>query len=192
MSVLSREHPLVVLGGLVIRLIRHVDNYWRLARLRRGGLRCDGTSWIHPEARILAPSNVELGKNCYIGNAFLYGLDHISIGDKTIISDSVFLCTGSHDIGAPDFRLVTKPICIGSCVWIATGATVLPGVTIGDGAVVGAMSVVSRNVESGSVVAGNPARVVKAGRIPPVDFDPLSLGTIDWRSSLCKLRTRLR
>jgi acetyltransferase-like isoleucine patch superfamily enzyme len=158
-----------------------VRNYLRLARLRRGGLHCTGTSYIHRRARLSPPSKITIGVNCCIGKAYFYALDTISVGDKSIVGDDVFLCTGSHDINAADFHLVTKPIAVGRCVWIATGATILPGVTIGDGAVVGAMAVVSRDVPAGAVVAGNPARIVKTGREIPYDFDPLALASIDWR-----------
>jgi tetrahydrodipicolinate N-succinyltransferase len=106
------------------------------------------------------------------------------------VGDNVFLCTGSHDIDSADFDLVTKPIAIGCYVWIANGATILPGVSIGDGAVVGAMAVVSRDVPAGGVVVGNPAQIVKTGRPIPIDFDPLTLASIDYRRSMERLRSR--
>ncbi|MCR5183712.1 MAG: hypothetical protein K6B46_03325 [Opitutales bacterium] len=88
-------------------------------------------------------------------------MEQISIGSKTCIGDDVRILTGTHDIFSEEFHLVKKPVKIGSCVWIATGATILPGVMIGDGAVVGACSVVTKNVEPWTVVAGNPARVIR-------------------------------
>jgi carbonic anhydrase/acetyltransferase-like protein (isoleucine patch superfamily) len=63
----------------------------------------------------------------------------------------------------------------------------LPGVTIGDGAIIGAMAVVAKDVPAGAVAVGNPAKVVRIGRACPVDFDPLYLATIDWRSSFKRL-----
>ena len=186
---LARNHGVRICGGLVVRLFRFGCNYLRLARLRRGGLHCTGTSYIHPRARISAPSNVTIGTNCFIGRAFLYALDKISVGDKSIVGDDVFLCTGSHDIYAADFHLVTKPIAVGRCVWIGTGATILPGVRIGDGAVVGAMAVVSRDVPDEAVVVGNPARIVKTGRPMPSNFDPLTLASIDTKDQMQRLRT---
>jgi putative colanic acid biosynthesis acetyltransferase WcaF len=186
---LARKHPVRICCGLFVRLFLFGCNYLRVARLRRGGLHCIGTSYVHRRARISPPSNVTIGANCCIGKAFLQALDTISVGDRSIVGDDVFLCTGSHDINARDFHLVTKPIAVGRYVWIATGATILPGVTIGDGAVVGAMAVVSRDVPAGAVVAGNPARMVKTGREIPYDFDPLALASIDWRQSIRRLRT---
>lgn len=69
--------------------------------------------------------------------------------------------TGSHKLSSPDFKLITAPVTIGDNVWIATRAFVHMGTTIGDGAVVGACSVVSGVVEPWTVVGGNPAKFVK-------------------------------
>jgi maltose O-acetyltransferase len=78
------------------------------------------------------------------------------------------LLTGTHNVHSPNWELIAKPIVIRDYVWIATGATILPGVTIGRGAVVGACAVVSKSVEPLTIVAGNPARPV--GRRSPDDF----------------------
>jgi putative colanic acid biosynthesis acetyltransferase WcaF len=148
-------------------------------------------TYIARRARFCNPANITIGGNCVIDNCFFYALDRIDVGDRTIIGQSVFLCTGSHDLDADNFHLVTKPITIGSYVWIATGATILPGVNIGDGAVIGAMAVVSRDVPAGAVVAGNPARVVRTGRAAPEGFDPLSLASLDVGVSIRRLRQAL-
>ena len=71
------------------------------------------------------------------------------------------LITGSHDISSPAFKLTTKSIAIGDNVWVATGATILPGVMIGEGAVVAAGAVVTKDVEPWTVVGGNPAKFIK-------------------------------
>ena len=83
------------------------------------------------------------------------------IGKNVCIGEDVRLITGSHDVTSPHFNLVTRPITINDNVWIATGAIVLPGVTIGEGAVVGAGSVVTKDVEPWTVVGGNPAKFIK-------------------------------
>ena len=71
------------------------------------------------------------------------------------------MLTGSHSLTSPTFDLITKPITIKDNVWVATGAIVLPGVTIGEGAVVAAGSVVTKDVEPWTVVGGNPAKFIK-------------------------------
>lgn len=174
-----------------MRLVRYGRNYVRVARLTRAGLRCAGTTYIHPRARLSGLRNITIGSNCCIGNCTFYGLDRITVGQRTIIGDQVYLCTGSHDIQDADFRLITKPIHIGDYVWLATGATVLPGVRIGDGAVVGARAVVARDVPAGAVVAGNPARVIRTDRRAPAEFDPLRLASVDYYNALPRLRRAL-
>lgn len=85
----------------------------------------------------------------------------IKIGKLSCIGKDVYLLTGSHDIEKSTFDLVTKPITIGDGCWIATAATVLPGVTIGDYSVVAANAVVCKDFEEYSVVGGNPAKFIK-------------------------------
>jgi putative colanic acid biosynthesis acetyltransferase WcaF len=88
-------------------------------------------------------------------------LDSIEIGEKTCIGEQVKLLTGYHDITTRNFAFKTKPIRIGSACWVATAATILPGVTIGDGAIVAAGAVVTKDVEPWTVVGGNPAKFIK-------------------------------
>lgn len=184
---LSRNHPLRICGGLAIRLYRYSFNRLRIGRMRRAGATIEGTSYIDPRCKLLHHRNISIGDKCCIGKAELYALDKIEIGSRTLIGDRVYLCTGSHDLYSKEFRLITKPIRIGRGVWIATGATILPGVSIGDGAVVGAFSVVTKDVPAGGVVAGNPARLIRTGR-PDSGFDPVRLASIDFATSIERLR----
>ena len=144
---------------------------WRLNCVRTLLLRCfgaklltsdDGYVSFHPGANIACPWNLTAGNLTSFGNnSWIYALDKISIGEKTCIGEYVKLLTGYHDITTKNFAFKTKPITIGSCVWIATGAMILPGVTIGDGAVVAAGAVVTKDVEPWTVVGGNPAKFIK-------------------------------
>jgi acetyltransferase-like isoleucine patch superfamily enzyme len=188
---IARSNPIRIGAGLLLRIARAFFNAYRLWRLRSQGLQCGWNIYIDRRCKIGCPANVKIGAFSNIADAELYALDRITIGERTILGKGAFLCTASHDVYAPDFRLLTKPISIGSDVWIGTRATVLPGVTIGDGAVVGAMAVVANDVPAGAVVVGNPARVVRTGRACPVEFDPLSLATVDWRNSIKRLMTSL-
>lgn len=88
----------------------------------------------------------------------------IHIGDKTQIGPMCQILTADHprDAATRDAGLeFGKPIRIGRNVWIGGGAIILPGVTVGDDAVIGAGSIVTRDVASGSTVAGNPARALR-------------------------------
>ena len=144
---------------------------WRFNRFRMMLLRLFGAKLfvkkgsyvsIQPGVSIASPWNLLIGALSSIGdNTWVYALDKITIGQKTCIGEYVKLLTGYHDITTWNFQFRTKPISIGSCVWIATGATVLPGVTIGDGAVVAAEAVVTKDVEPWTVVGGNPAKFIK-------------------------------
>jgi putative colanic acid biosynthesis acetyltransferase WcaF len=85
----------------------------------------------------------------------------ISIGEGAVISQDAYLCAASHDYADPAFPLIHGTIVIGKKAWVAARAIVLMGTTIGDRSVVGAGSVVTKDVPPDSVCAGNPARVVK-------------------------------
>ena len=115
-----------------------------------------GSAWIE------MPWSLECGKLVSVGpRTILYNLGGLSIGEQTILSQDVYVCGGTHDYTDPTYPLVRKKITIGKGVWIAAGAFIGPGVTIGDGAVVGARAVVMGDVEPWTIVAGNPARVIK-------------------------------
>lgn len=126
---------------------------------------------IFPEmgkgSRVMAPitgvrfHEVRIGKNVIVMNGCLMmAAGGIYIGDETQIAANVQLISNNHDL--EDRNVITcKPINIGRRVWIGAGATILPGVTIGDNSVVGAGSVVTKDVPSDTIVAGNPARFIK-------------------------------
>lgn len=89
----------------------------------------------------------------------------ITIKDGAMIAANVQLISNNHDLY--ERQIITcRPICIGKKAWIGAGATILPGVTIGDNAVVGAASVVTHDVAPDTIVAGNPAKVIR--RIEPL------------------------
>lgn len=112
--------------------------------------------------RIDYPWRIKIGEQSSIGNSsWVYALAPITIGRKCCIGDEVKLLTGTHDVSSSRFALVTRPIVIGDNVWIATGAMVMPGVTIGEGAVIAAGSVVTKDVAPWTIVGGNPARHIK-------------------------------
>lgn len=144
---------------------------WRVAWVRLAAAwyrRCgvpnsiSKSSSISRVARVDYPWNFSIGERSSIGeHAWIYCLNKITIGMNCCIGEEVKLLTGSHNVHAPTFDLVTKPITIGDNVWIATGAYVMPGVTIGEGAVVAAGAVVTKDVEPWTVVGGNPAKVLK-------------------------------
>ena len=107
--------------------------------------------------------NIKVGKNVFI-NACCKFQDQggIEIGDNVLIGHNVTLATLNHD-ERPEFRqnIYPKPIKIGNNVWIGSNATILQGVTISDGAIIGANAVVVHDVPENTVVAGVPAKIIR-------------------------------
>lgn len=131
--------------------------------LRLFGATIGNNVQIFPSANITYPWLLTVGDRVVISwDVKVYNLGRISIGDDTVISQYVHLCGGTHDYKNPGFTLLRTGLTIGKKVWVAADAFVGPGVTVGDHVVVGARSVVMRDVAPGTVVAGNPARVVSA------------------------------
>lgn len=117
---------------------------------------------IRPTARVTYPWKVAIGDNCWIGDRTeLYSLEQITIGPDSCISQDAYLCTGSHDPEAEDFRYTCRPIVIGAGAWIGAGAFVGPGVSVGDGTVLAARGLTMRDLEPGLIYAGHPARKIK-------------------------------
>src|SRR5262249_2480595 len=130
--------------------------------LRSFGAEVGQGSHIYPRAVIWAPWNLRMGKGACIGDgAEVYNPSPIHIGDYAIISQQAYLCGASHDYKRWDFPLISRPILIGSYAWIASRAIVHMGTQIGEGCVIGAGSVVTRNMSEWSVCAGNFCRVLK-------------------------------
>ena len=137
-------------------------NGWRRFLLRAFGAKIGRGTRIHGGARVWQPWCLAVGDNSWIaGGASLYSVDDITIGANAVVSEGAFLCTASHDITSPSFELQTKPLVVGDSAWICSRAIVLPGVTVGEGAVVAAAAVVTKDVPPWTVVAGNPAKVIK-------------------------------
>lgn len=108
--------------------------------------------------------NIKLGKNIFINqNCQILDLGGVTIDDNVMIGPRVNLLSESHPI-EPESRkvLIAKPVHIKENAWIGAGATILPGVTVGEHAVVAAGALVSKDVPARTVVAGVPAKEVKS------------------------------
>ena len=130
--------------------------------LRLFGAELPNKTLIYRTVKIFAPWNLSIGLHSCIGpRVEIYNKGKVRTGDNVVIPQDAYLCTASHDISSECMSLVLKPIVIQDMAWIASHAIILPGVTVGEGAVVGAGSVVARDVPPWTVVAGNPAREIK-------------------------------
>ena len=135
---------------------------WRLLWLRMFGCNIEGRPFVHQRARIQVPWRVTLRHRSCVGDrANLYSLGEIELGRGCVIAQEAYLCTGTHDFSHPDTPLLTANIAVGADAFVGARAFVMPGVRIGEGAVVGACSVVTCDLPAWSVSVGNPCRVIR-------------------------------
>ena len=126
------------------------------------GAKIGSGGYFYRHIKIYAPWNLEIGDGvCIAPFVDIYNKERVVIGSHVVISQDTYICTASHDITSPIMETKNRPIQIGDNSWIAAKAALLPGVRIGEGAVVGACSVVVRDVEPWTVVGGNPAVFLK-------------------------------
>lgn len=136
-------------------------NPWRLFWLRLFGATIHGTPFVHQRARIQIPWNLILHHKACLGDrANAYSLGIIEIEEGATVAQEVYLCTGTHAFDQAAMNLVTSPIIIGANAFIGARAFVMPGVSVGRRAIIGACSVVTHDVAAGSIIVGNPAHVI--------------------------------
>ncbi|PHY12809.1 colanic acid biosynthesis acetyltransferase WcaF [Caulobacter sp. B11] len=131
---------------------------WRNWLLRCFGAKIGKDVLIRPTVRITYPWKLRVGDRSWVGDyAGLYTLGEITIGADAVVSQHAYLCTGSHDMGAVGFDIYAMPIVINDEAWVAAGAFIQPGLTIGRGSVIGARSIVTRDTKPFKVYLGSPA-----------------------------------
>ncbi|NBB79012.1 MAG: putative colanic acid biosynthesis acetyltransferase [Verrucomicrobia bacterium] len=170
----TREGPSFGLGNRVARVLWKVVWFclcrwtppplhrWRSLVLRIFGAEVGAGVHVYASAQIWAPWNLKIGDGSGIGRgAILYSQGRITLGRRVVISQGVHLCAGTHDFEEPGFPLVTKPIVVEDNAWIAAEAFVHPGVTVKEGCVIGARSVVVEDLPEWTVCSGFPARVLR-------------------------------
>lgn len=134
---------------------------WRRFLLRCFGARVGAGAHPYPSSRVWAPWNLVMGEHsCLSHQVDCYCVDKIELGPHATVSQYSLLCTATHDYTRPDMPLVTAPIHIGAHAWVTADVFVGPGVTVGEGAVVGARSSVFRDIDPWTVVAGNPPKLI--------------------------------
>jgi putative colanic acid biosynthesis acetyltransferase WcaF len=157
-----------VVQATLFRLSPRPLHGWRRMLLRLFGARLGPGARVYPRARIWAPWNLTMAAGSTIGDDVeVYCVAPIAIGAGTTVSQFSNLCAATHDFEDPAFALVPRAIRIGSNCWIAADVFVGPGVTIGDGAVVGARSGVFGDLPPWVVAAGTPARPIRPRTMKP-------------------------
>lgn len=154
-----------ILWGLTLPLFRFSPRTffkWRSFLLGLFGAKIGKDVHIYNSVIIYFPWNLEIGDFSSIGEyVFIYNLGKIKLGTKATISQRAHLCAGSHDYTEAELPLLKSPIVIADKVWVCADAFIGPGVSVGEGAVVGARAVVTKNVDPWVVVVGNPALPIK-------------------------------
>ena len=129
------------------------------------GKKVDDSFLLIPPFYTTGGSDIRVGRNVFVNqNCTFYDLGGLDIADDVMIGPNVSLITSGHPIEPSQRRacVVAKPIVIERNVWIAAGAIIIGGVTVGENSVVAAGSVVTRDVPPNSLVGGNPARVIRS------------------------------
>lgn len=135
---------------------------WRIGLLKLFGARVHSTAHVYSSARVWYPPNLVMASgSCLAPSVNCYCMAPIHLGRNATVSQGAHLCAGMHDIEDPEFQLLTKPIVIDDYAWIAAECFVGPGVRIGEGAVLGARTVLFKNAEAHGVYIGNPAVLIK-------------------------------
>lgn len=135
---------------------------FRVFLLRLFGAKIDWSCSINRLAEIDGPWFLTMGYQSSLADyVWIRCRAPVTIGKHCIIGREVAIMTGSHRLSSPRFELVTAPVTIHDNAWLATRSFVHKGSEIGEGAVVGACSVVSGKIEPWTVVGGNPAKVIK-------------------------------
>lgn len=136
---------------------------YRAWLLRRFGADIHPTARLRRTCRFTCPWNLSIGAHTSSGeDVRFYCLGKVTVGDWVTISHLAHLCAGSHDYSDTHaFKLLTPPITVGNEAWLATDAFVGPGVTVGEGAILGARGCTFKDLEPWTVYAGNPASKIK-------------------------------
>lgn len=135
---------------------------WRSFLLTAWGAKMGRGCHVYPKVQIWAPWNLDIEDEAGIGDGVnLYSMGTIRVGKRAVISQGAHLCSGTHDYCDPSFRLFALPITVGPEAWICADAFLGPGVTIGEGAVIGARAVVTHDMPAWMVCAGNPCKPLK-------------------------------
>lgn len=157
---------------LVLRLVGLVPSHcFRRFCYRLAGMKIGRGSAIHVGANFFQPKNIVIGEDTVIGyRVFMDGRAPITIGSHVDIASEVMIYNSQHDIDHPGFCAVEKPVMIGDYVFVGPRAMILPGVTVGRGAVVAGGAVVTKDIPAGWVVGGVPAVKIRERKIKDFNY----------------------
>jgi len=148
---------------MVFRWVSHIP-FHSIRKLcyKFAGVKIGNGSTIHMWCSFFDPRNITIGQDTIIGDhAFLDGRDKITIGNHVDIASNVMIYNSQHDIDGVDFKAITRPVIIKDYAFVGPRSIILPGVTVGKGAVIAAGAVVTKNVSDFAVVGGIPATFIR-------------------------------
>ena len=151
-----------VVWAVFCRLTPNLLNPWRLFVLRCFGTRMSGLPYVAASAQVTMPWNVTLEhRACVAPGTILYSLGPIRIRERATVAQYCYVCTGSHDVSLEAMPLTIGAIDIGEDAMVFAKTFIAPGVRIGAGAVIGAASVVTKDMPEWTISAGNPCGPIK-------------------------------
>jgi putative colanic acid biosynthesis acetyltransferase WcaF len=140
---------------------------WRSQLLRLFGARVQGRPFLANTARVKMPWNLEIAdRACISPGVEIYNLGPCVIGARASVTQYAYLCGGTHELSDPTLPLIVGRIEVGADAFVGARSMILPGVSVGIGAVVGAGSVLTKDVPAWMVFAGNPAREIGRRKHP--------------------------
>jgi maltose O-acetyltransferase len=168
------EFVVFILHSIACVPSHHVRRFF----YRLSGVRIGSGSTIHTGAKFYNPGNISIGKDTIVGEgAVLDGRSKLVIGDHVDIASEVMIYNSQHDLASADFHAVSEPVVIKDYVFIGPRAIILPGVTIGRGAVVAAGAVVTKDVNEFEIVGGVPAKAIGERKNKDLNY---KLGRAAW------------
>ena len=151
----------------------------RISLLRLFGARIGQRVVMRHNVNVKYPWHLEIGDDCWIGEeCWIDNLTTVQIGSDVCLSQGCYFCTGNHDWTDPAFGLIVKPIYIQDGAWVGAKALLSPGVVLGEGAIAGAGSVVTRDIPSFEVHTGNPASFSRQRHIRSDAAYPLAVESL--------------
>lgn len=136
-------------------------NGWRIFLLKLFGSEIGKYCNVYASAYIPSPRNLSMGMHSTLGPQVQLHFGKTIIGNKVTISQRTYLCSATHETNSLNLPFIAGKIIIEDFVWIAAEAFIMTNTVIGEGCIVGARSVVIKNTEPWTIVAGNPAEAIK-------------------------------
>lgn len=157
---------------MVLRWVGHIPLHTiRKVFYLLAGVKMGRGSVVHMWANFFEPANIRIGEDTIVGDhVFLDGRAALVIGSHVDIASQVLIYNSEHDLDSDDFAAKTEPVIIGDYCFIGPRVIVLPGVSIGRGAVVAAGAVVTKDVPDFAIVGGVPAKVIGERKNKKLDY----------------------